>query len=210
MPEQDIRQQKKEGIFRAALEAYARYGIHRTTAKQIAQIAKIGKSTIFEYFATTKQLMDEAFQWYISEANGHWNALHSLSEADPAKALSAYLKSLTELIVNDPEKLLLISQYVTAILATDSGFDEVKRQYAKKIQPFSDLLLSEFNFLAEMGIQKGVFKPKGMNAKDCALLINAIVREMQAQAFVQDPLGITKTCAQLERIAFSLLGADHN
>ncbi len=210
MPEQDARQQKKESIFRAALQAYARYGIHRATAKQIADMARIGKSTIFEYFTTTDELMDEAFRWYIDQTNNHWDTLHNLAKEDPAAALTTYLDSLIDLILRDPEKLLLISQYATAILATSSDFEEVKRQYAQKLQPSSDQLLFEFRFIADVGIQTGVFKPVGMSADDCAIMINAIVREMQAQAFVQERRQIADICGQLKRLAFIVLGTDIN
>lgn len=210
MLKHDARQEKKETIFRAALEAYAKYGIHAATAKQIAEIANIGKSTIFEYFRSTEELMDASFAWYIGQANAKWDSLHIIALTDPAYALLRYFDDLIELITSVPEKLLLISQYSTTIIASSSNFIEVKMKYSQKLQSSADKLMEEFKFIADRGITSGIFNPKNMGAADCALMINSIVREMQAQAFVQELSQIKETCNQLKRLAFNILGADTN
>ncbi len=205
---QDARQDKKKTIYKAALEAYARYGIHAATARQIAEIAHIGKSTIFEYFESTEALMDEAFSWHISEENAIWDRLHILAKSIPATALSVYFDNLIKVILTEPRKMLLLSQYATTILASDGEFSQIKVQYAQKLQPAADALLEEFRFIVDTGIASGAFKPLNMNAGDVALLIHAIVRQMQAQVFIPDPSQIRNTCKRLKHMAFALLGVD--
>lgn len=200
---------KKEMIMQAALGAYARYGIRDATLRQVAGIAGIGKSTIFEYFRNSDELMNEAFAWYIAQASGNRAAILELAGNDPAAALSKYFDDLTALIVKEPGKLLLISQYVTAILASGTDFAGVKRKYAETLQPSADALLSEFTGIVESGIRSGAFRPVGgACAADCALMLSAFAREMQAQAFVQDEAEVISACQKLKRIAFRLLGCD--
>lgn len=208
MQQNNARQEKKESIYRAALSAYQRYGIQAATAKQIAEIAHIGKSTIFEYFKSTDELMDEAIIWYIKEDYAVWDRLHNLAKSIPATALSVYFDNLIKTILTEPRKALLLWQYATAILASSTDFSEVKMQYVEKLQPTADALLQEFRFIVDIGISSRAFRPIGMDAGDCALMLNAIVKEMQAQAFVADQSQIRNNCRKLKHMAFAMLGVD--
>lgn len=211
MSEQDARQEKKIKIYRAALEAYARFGIQNATARQISEIAGIGKSTIFEYFKSCEELMDEAFAWYIGQSQAAWGGLREIAGGDAAAALSLYFDNLTDLILHEPDKLLLISQYVTAILASNTEFALVKQEYKTKLQPSADALMAEFRFIVSAGIGAGVFKPAGgADEEDCTLGLTAIAREMQSQALVQEEATIRETCLRLKRMAFRLLGYEKN
>jgi AcrR family transcriptional regulator len=210
MPQKNTHQEKKEKILTAALQAYAKYGIADATTRQVAEIAGIGKSTIFEYFKNSEELMDSAFEYYIGQVSSQWEALRSLAQADPGAALSAYFDSLLELILHQPGKLLLISQYATAILACGREFADVKKQYAMKLQPSADSLMEQFKHIVAVGMQSGAFQPvNGASVEDCTLLLSAIAREMQAQAFIQEEIEIKQTCQRLKRMAFTLLGASN-
>ena len=204
----ETRQEKNETLLDAALEAYARYGIHSATTKHIAEIAGIGKSTIFEYYRSSEELMHAAFSRYISIAEIGRKALRDMANSDAAEALVKYFNSLTKMITREPDKLLLLSQYVTEILSSGKDFAEVKRHYAEKLQPSADSLLEDFRSIVEAGVNNRVFKPVGnLDSSDCALLLSAIAREMQAQAFVQDEENVNNTCLRLKRIALRMLGA---
>jgi AcrR family transcriptional regulator len=209
--ENDARQSKRVAIYRAALTAYSRYGIPNATARQIAEIAGIGKSTIFEYFKSCDELMDEAIAWYIAQSQASWSGLRETAESDAAAALSGYLDSLTRLILSEPDKLLLISQYVTAILASGREFTAVKQEYKEKLQPSADALMSEFKAIVVSGMKSGVFSPVGgSDEQDCSLMLTAIAREMQSQAFVQEEAKIKETCRRLKHMAFRMLGYEKN
>lgn len=209
MADKDVKQEKRERLLEAALEAYARHGIHNATTRQIADIAGIGKSTIFEYFRSSDELMDAAFALYIEKSAASRKKLCEYASTNPTAALSAYFDGMIRLIIKEPDKLLLVSQYVTAILASGSDFTKVKQEYSVKLQPSADTLLDDFRFIADTGIQAGAFRPIGSaDPQDCALMLNAIAREMQSQAFVQEEDKIKETCLRLKRMAFRLLGAE--
>jgi AcrR family transcriptional regulator len=209
MEESGARREKRERVLQAALAAYARYGIHEATARQIADIAGIGKSTIFEYYKSTDELMDAAFASLMEKADASRAGMRETALSDPAGALRAYFGQLTSLIVKEPQKLLLLSQYITALLSSGRDFSDVKREYGKKLQPFAGALMADFEAIAESGIKTGVFRPcGGLGAKDCALALSAFAREMQSQAFIQDEAEIVHTCRRIERAAFGLLGYD--
>lgn len=198
---------KKVLILEAALEAYSRYGIHDATTRQIAGIAGIGKSTIFEYFKSSAALMDAAFAHLIAQsAAGRERLLHA-AETNPAAALSAYFDGISSMILHEPEKLLLLSQYVTAILASGKDFAHVKQRYAELLLPSASALLQDLQTIAGAGIASSTFHPVGgADAIDCALVLSAITREMQSQALVQSNEEIKITCQRLKRIAFRYLG----
>ncbi len=198
---------KKIRILDAALSAYARYGIHHATTRQIAELAGIGKSTIFEYFKSSNELMDAAFAYLIEHAAKERSELLCVAEADPAAALSAYFDCLTRMIIDEPDRLLLLSQYVTAILASGTDFETVRERYAQLLQPAAQALLGGFQSIVERGIATDAFHLlPGIDAADCALLISAIAREMQSQALVQSEHEIKDTCRRLKGMAMYALG----
>ena len=207
MTEQGNKQDKREKLLNSALAAYTRYGIQEATTRQIADIAGIGKSTIFEYFKTSTELMDEAFAYYIADANSQWQQLHSLAQDNPLAALTAYLDSITALTLSDPGRLLLISQYVTTLLARHRGYDEIKQEYAQRLRPMADKLLDEFLHIAHRGLECKQFLPAaGMDAGDCATLMIALSREIQSHALTLDYEEAATNCRRLKALALRLLG----
>lgn len=57
---------KETAILKAALKSYAIYGIAETTTRQIAETAGIGKSTIYEYFKSKDELLNESFSYLMA------------------------------------------------------------------------------------------------------------------------------------------------
>ncbi len=198
---------KRIRILDAALSAYAQYGIHHATTRQIAELAGIGKSTIFEYFKSSNELMDAAFAHLIEHASNGRGELLRIAETDPAAALSAYFDGLTRMIIDEPDRLLLLSQYVTAILASGTNFETIRERYGQLLQPAALALLGDIQTIVQRGVTAGAFHlPPGVVATDCALLISAIAREMQSQALVKSEREIKDTCRRLKGMAMYALG----
>lgn len=211
MEQNNTRLDKRIRILEAALAAYAQYGIHEATTRQIADLAGIGKSTIFEYFKSSTELMDAAFALLIARSAAGRARLLEAAETNPAAALSAYFDGMTSLILHEPEKLLLISQYVTAILASGKNFDNVKERYAELLQPSAASLVQDFRSIVDAGIHSGAFRPEGgADTMDCVFLLSAITREMQSQAFIQSEDEIKNTCRRLKQLAMRYLGVNKN
>src|ERR1700722_18539817 len=58
---------KRIAIFDAALELFARYGLHGTTVDQIAEAADVSKTNLFYYFPTKEDVYVAALQNLLTE-----------------------------------------------------------------------------------------------------------------------------------------------
>jgi AcrR family transcriptional regulator len=85
---------KRIAIFDAALELFARYGLHGTTVAQIAEAADVSKTNLFYYFPTKEDVYVAALQNLLTEWLAPMLALDV--EGDPIKSLSDYIRRKME------------------------------------------------------------------------------------------------------------------
>src|SRR3984885_10445043 len=92
---------KRTAILDAALELFARYGLHGTTVEQIAEAANVSKTNLFYYFPTKEDVYVAALQTLLTQ----WlNPLLSLdTAADPVQSLTGYIRQKMEFSRNSPE-----------------------------------------------------------------------------------------------------------
>ena len=67
-----IRQERREQIIKAAIKVFGKNNFHRTKMDDIAKEVQIGKSTIYEYFDSKKDLFEEMLM-YI--ATGYYKSM---------------------------------------------------------------------------------------------------------------------------------------
>jgi len=58
---------RKIDILKAAQKRFIRHGLNKTTLEEIARDVRIGKATIYHYFASKDQLFFETVKWEITE-----------------------------------------------------------------------------------------------------------------------------------------------
>ncbi|MGZ9583879.1 TetR/AcrR family transcriptional regulator [Paenibacillus marinisediminis] len=58
---------RRKQIIEAAAQSFALFGYKATTMDQVAKIAKVGKGTIYTFFATKEELFDQIIQSVILE-----------------------------------------------------------------------------------------------------------------------------------------------
>jgi TetR/AcrR family transcriptional regulator len=92
---------KRIAIFDAALELFARYGLHGTTVDQIAEAADVSKTNLFYYFPTKEDVYVAALQNLLTEWLAPMLALDV--EGDPVKSLSDYIRRKMEFSRKYPE-----------------------------------------------------------------------------------------------------------
>ncbi|HZJ99479.1 MAG TPA: helix-turn-helix domain-containing protein, partial [Tissierellaceae bacterium] len=54
-----VREERREQIIKAAIKVFGRNNFHKTKMDDIAKEVQIGKSTIYEYFDSKKDLFEE-------------------------------------------------------------------------------------------------------------------------------------------------------
>ena len=58
-----MRIERKNQIIRAAAKRFARHGLSKTTLSEIARDVRIGKATIYHYFASKEELFYQTLEW---------------------------------------------------------------------------------------------------------------------------------------------------
>ncbi len=85
---------KRIAIFDAALELFARYGLHGTTVDQIAEAADVSKTNLFYYFPTKEDVYVAALQNLLTEWLAPMLALDV--KGDPIESLADYIRRKME------------------------------------------------------------------------------------------------------------------
>ena len=62
-----IREERREQIIQAAMGVFGRKGFHRAKIGEIAKEAEIGKSTVYEYFDSKKDLFEEMIRFIAQD-----------------------------------------------------------------------------------------------------------------------------------------------
>mgnify|MGYP000474716618 FL=1 len=200
------RKEKEAAIIRAALSSYARYGLTATT-RQIADAAGIGKTTIYEYFKNKDALMEASFQYLLSGMDTAHQSIHKIAREDPAEALRRYLDNAVRISLEEPATLLLISQYSLGILLRTDIFETARAAYREKMYPVMERLIEEFRYIIRRGIGKNVFHlPEDVTAEGMVYTVCALIREIQAQAFLMEGEELSRTGALIKQTVFTLLG----
>jgi len=72
-------EEKREAILEAAIEVFAQKGFHAARISDVAQLAGIGKGTVYLYFSSKEDLLLSILQSYVDEALAF---VEQLSEQD--------------------------------------------------------------------------------------------------------------------------------
>jgi len=149
-----FREEKKRQIQRAALLAFSRKGYHRTTMRDIADFAGIGKSTIYEYFESKEEL----FLSLIDFAGSQF--LENIKKAvkdirDPLAALKKILNASTQSYRDWRDFLRLIILFFGETTA-DRELSSPK--FIARLKNFYEILREELRLIVERGIEEGIFR----------------------------------------------------
>lgn len=63
------KEQRRTDILNAALKVFAKNGFDRATIAEIAEIAGIGKGTVYEYFKSKKELFEDMIRYNVETYN---------------------------------------------------------------------------------------------------------------------------------------------
>lgn len=93
----------KESILKAAKELFRKYGYHKTSVNEIAKKARIAKATIYKYFDSKEQILDDILMDYL-DVNLHEilsNKVHFADEEEHLKALVMKTCRLSYTVCNE-------------------------------------------------------------------------------------------------------------
>jgi AcrR family transcriptional regulator len=209
LPDVLFRNETEKKIIASALQAYMQFGISKATARQISQIAGVGKSTIFEYFKDMDDLTNRAFSWFLLEMAEGRRSIRESAKEDPVLALATYIDGTIHMALHEPDKLLLLTQYIVEIFVRSRDVRNVKEEYRQKLFPSMHALVDELGGMIARGIETGKMKPAiGIGADKLTYTVLALIREIQAQAFIQERAELEMTCAAIKETIFEILGIE--
>jgi len=87
----------RERIVRAAREMFGRYGYRKTSLAEIADAARMGKSSLYHYFESKEDLFEAVLKAEINVADRRLNAAIG-AETTPAAKLKAYVRTWLDLL----------------------------------------------------------------------------------------------------------------
>ncbi|WP_409227717.1 TetR/AcrR family transcriptional regulator [Gudongella sp. SC589] len=194
-----IREERRDQIIQAAIRVFGKKGFHRAKIGEIAQEAEIGKSTVYEYFDSKKDLFEEMIRFIAQDYYDDVNEALSEGKGCKSRLLSfannhgSFIKSHMELAEN------------TMTDSTSVSEDIKKEMLGWKMKIFQ--LVED---VLKDGIEAGELR-EGIDTKSATAIILGAINEnyvVQCIIFNQKPEEV-----QMERIIdliFSGLGKDNS
>ena len=136
---------KKEAIFRAALDLFVINGFHGTATSKIAQEAGVANGTLFQYFKTKDELVIELYIHLKEELSSYISANTNGSNDIKEEMKSQTLSSLFWALDNQA-KFRFIQQFHTSPYIEQVG----KEVLYKQVEPHL--------ILVQKGIKQGIIK----------------------------------------------------
>jgi AcrR family transcriptional regulator len=169
MPRVVDREEKRRIILRAAMTVFARKGIMKTRASDIAREAGVGKGTIYEYFRSKEEIFSASFEFYFENLSS--NIQESLARTDdPEEKLRIIIEESLYGFLQDGGKF--------AGLIMEFWAEGVRKKEDAILGPAQlNAIYAEFRtFIAEVirdGITRGVFEPVDAG-KTASIIIAAL------------------------------------
>lgn len=132
------KQGKRELILQAARQVFAEKGYHASTSEEIARVAGVGKGTIYQYFASKKDIYDEVRVMYMDEYCNHI--------IDSVLLERSFADNIHSLVHAHIEKINLLVYIVTSDLHSSSGCvlenEGTPKIYLKMLEKLNELIIS--------------------------------------------------------------------
>lgn len=135
---------KKLNIINAAMKSFSHFGYKATTMDQIAKIAQVGKGTIYTYFSSKEDVLNEIIQLFVVEMREI--ARDAMTPGEPfVKNFNAVLHAVTKFQA-EHELMIKLSQEVK-----DMGTPEV----IEVMQDVEDEICEFIEVKIETAIERG-------------------------------------------------------
>ncbi len=155
MPKIVDKEQKKMEILLSATRVFARMGFANTKMIDIAEEAKIGKGTIYEYFKNKDEIFEYAFHHFMETMENQLGT-DIAKITDPVEKLKTLAYSWGKILSEHEEDIvqIMLDFWAEAIRQKDENrlklidFDQIYTEYRGLIMTILD-----------QGIRQGKFKP---------------------------------------------------
>lgn len=152
MPKVVDKKKKRSEIAKSAVEIFARKGFENTTVQEISDRAKIAKGSVYLYFKTKEDILNEASKVILGELEG--DLLESLNhQTGPVEKLSALITEGMK-ITPEFEQIFTVYMEIRLFHLRDNGYEGF-------IKNFEDTLMNLITVtieIIEQGKSQGIFR----------------------------------------------------
>ena len=151
MPKVVDKEQRKSEIALMAMEVFGRKGFEKATIQEIAEQGGIGKGTIYQYFSTKEEILNEISRMMFTEMERSLGAA-LLKSTDPIEKIEAIVR--TSLGVAPPfEPVFIIYMELWRLGLTSGRYSEFMETFKNFLNNFAKTIAE----IVEDGKRKGVF-----------------------------------------------------
>jgi len=137
------KEKKREDIILAALMVFAEKGFSRTTIKDIAEHAGIGKGTVYEYFNDKDEIIYSSFSYFLSIFETDMEKI-LLSDRSGINKFNELVLTMTKIIESEQKKLLdlMFDFWAEGIRSNSKGpmLEEMQKFYTLYRKIFTDVI----------------------------------------------------------------------
>jgi AcrR family transcriptional regulator len=148
---------KREEIFRSAMKVFAQKGVRDFKMIDIAEMAGVGKGTLYEYFSSKEQLVEGCFSILLEDFDVHMKS--QLSDiTHPAEKMKQYIATSFDFFRQEKDRLdILFDLYASGIPRSSDRpwFEGLSASYGQVKQYLASIV--------KEGVQQGVFRPVDAN-----------------------------------------------
>ncbi|WP_422486343.1 TetR/AcrR family transcriptional regulator [Gudongella sp. DL1XJH-153] len=168
-----VREERRKQIIEAAMDVFGSKGYHRAKMGEIAEAAEIGKSTVYEYFDSKKDLFEEMLRFIAMDyQNDVKEALHTGNGCREkllafARNHGSFIKSHMELAEN-----------------TMSESNSVSEEIKKEMMAWKMEVFRMIEDILKSGVESGELREDLDTRTSTAIILGAINENYAIQCIV--------------------------
>jgi AcrR family transcriptional regulator len=160
------KKEKKDRILEAVIRQFAKNGFSRTTIKDIALAAGMGKGTVYEYFSNKEEIVREAFRYFMRQLEPDFKGI-LISEIPAGEKLRQMIEALSHFIDSEFHETTELmfdfwSECIKDKKAKGGLFKEMTRFYQDYREIFAGIISA--------GMEEGSFR-KDIHPRSAAAVI---------------------------------------
>ncbi|MDV9721049.1 TetR/AcrR family transcriptional regulator [Clostridioides difficile] len=168
-PEQQA--ERREKIVAVALSLMAENGFQKTSMREIAVLANMGKSSLYDFFKTKDEIVVYAVEKEIEKTI---QQVHRIIDGEPSPQ-----QCLRKIMLNH---LRFPKQYRTVLMWLNTESDYLKEEYRKRLKDaryaYQDIIKS----VIDNGVTTGIFRKT-----DTALVTRLLINSMLSISYTSRP-----------------------
>lgn len=168
-PEQQA--ERREEIIDIALHLIAEHGFQKTSMREIAAFAKMGKSSLYDFFKTKDEIVVYAVEKKIEETT---KQMHQIIAEEPSP--ENCLRKIMQKHLEVPK------QYRTVLMWLNAEADYLEEDYRKRLKAARYAYQDVMKSVIENGMVTGIFRKM-----DAGLMVSLLINSMLSIVYSSRP-----------------------